>query len=718
MRLKHILKLLIAVAYLSVWIATANGQTDIMVDQADAIFRPAMFNADLPSFDTALQAVNSRVTFESAQSSLAQALLGPEGLFAQSLAGVAPRIGFESAQVSRSAPLLQPTGQFAAFLGDVQSHISTLSGQAIVRAPLSFPADLVNDQSPPQLVGSPIGITASGVVSLTWTINEYATSTLEFGLQSGSYTESPIEVTRFEKRVTVGLTNLAENTTYYGRLTLIDRSGNQGQSQEFTFGRDHVPDQPTEPNAPPLVLIYAVLDNNLGEDLNDVDRLFQNIEKGTHSGVTVRLLLDRLGTGNSYLYDVIGDPSSSCSISVDHTCGGRYTPMQWTEDSAHPASLADFVTQSIEQHQSASNLVLSLIGHGSGWGANALPGQPVRWDDQPGYDGAYQERIGGMLWDDTPGVGDGSSRSLSTKALGQSLAWINTSTGRGIDLLYLDACSMGMVEVAYELRGHVTYLLASPNTAWASFAYDVMLTSTAANMDARQIGEAWLAAEANVQTANAYPYTLSLVQVAQLPNLLDKSSTLADALAGVLSTRRSAILNAVERVDRFESNYDGTIEVDDTYVDLKSFAQALIAPFNNTPVANAAQAVSDVVDSAVITTTYRNGNPWLYPGVTWHWQAPGGIGIYLPLEQDESKRTLYTGQNLRWAQEGRWDEFLHAFWTNNLSAAGPHADLPTCIATTRDCTNADGISLIPDQLPFPPTVRHETFQVMLPFIQR
>ncbi|MCB0060946.1 MAG: hypothetical protein KDE19_02480, partial [Caldilineaceae bacterium] len=120
------------------------------------------------------------------------------------------------------------------------------------------------------------------------------------------------------------------------------------------------------------------------------------------------------------------------------------------------------------------------------------------------------------------GLQDSGTRALSTRQLGIALDWINNATGRKIDLLYLDACSMGMAEVADEIAPYVSYLLASPNTAWASFAYDDMLADVTAGLSTEQIGRAWLEAEKAALDANEqddvfpYPYTLALYRLDQM----------------------------------------------------------------------------------------------------------------------------------------------------------------------------------------------------------
>jgi len=69
----------------------------------------------------------------------------------------------------------------------------------------------------------------------------------------------------------------------------------------------------------------------------------------------------------------------------------------------------------------------------------------------------------GRLWDDQP------KASLSTVELSRALNKSRRLTGNQLDLLFLDACSMGQIEVAYELCDSARYLLALPNWKWSAF---------------------------------------------------------------------------------------------------------------------------------------------------------------------------------------------------------------------------------------------------------
>ena len=460
---------------------------------------------------------------------------------------------------------------------------------------------------------------------------------------------------------------------------------------------------PLSPEQRSLALIYTVLDNNLGSEWT---RLVNNIEAGAHPGVDVRLLIDGPATGDAYVYTIQPDRNPYCPTIENPTCDGRYSEGYnyqrfFTEDTARPHALYQFLVDSFNAYRQAPQISLTIIGHGSGWGANALPAQPSIWRDQ-------NDTLGGMLWDDHTGVQAGS-RSLSTLALGQAIHWATSETNRTLNLLYLDGCSMGMTEVAYELRNRADYLLASPNTDWATFAYDQLLPLVRYERDGRALGEAWLAAEAALmRSRTGYPFTLALTDLRRITPLATTVTAFADALQGVVPTQRAAITLAYQQSDRFDSNYDATLDSNDNYLDLHDFAaQVQSSGITDTLVISHAQAVQTLLSSVVITVAQQNGSPWLAEEQTWAWRNLGGLSLYAPLQTDEAKRRIYyTKDHLAWAADSSWDEFLTTFWADIATAATPSDELPVCYATTQNCAGlANPLPVQPPQLLFMPIVR-------------
>jgi uncharacterized repeat protein (TIGR01451 family) len=413
-----------------------------------------------------------------------------------------------------------------------------------------------------------------------------------------------------------------------------------------------------------LVLIYAGGDNDLAADMV---RLLNRAEVGAGSPhASVVLLLDGPGAEDAYLYHLKEDHDLGCPNILNPRCGLRYVMGQslwtWSDHVATPYSLAEFIKGGIKAHPNAEQIVLVLAGHGGGWSPDLLAGQPSGHGGQPGDD-----PLGGLLWDDHPG------RALSTPALGDALRWASQASARDIDLLYLDACLMAMAEVAYEVHDSVDYLLASESWSWATFPYDAHLTALDGAQSAQQVGEAWLSNEAAAYRAEAYPFTLSLVDLSKMEMLQTTVNAWTEALSATLPITdpiaASATLTAC-----FDSDQDGVITPADNYCDLRLLARQTQHTFaGNTAVVNAAQAVETAVATAVVAEDHAGGTPWPFPNALWAWDALGGISIYAPWHSDHWTRRYYSEAHLSWARDGLSDSFLDAYWAH---AAPP--DDPDC----------------------------------------
>jgi len=415
-----------------------------------------------------------------------------------------------------------------------------------------------------------------------------------------------------------------------------------------------------------LVLLYINGDNDLAPYIHD---LVRKVHGGAiNPEITVVMVLDWPGAGNSRRYRVDGQGVTTCDFAEDYTCKGRYVLEQnveaFPEDLGDPANLSQFIAEASAEYPDAKRVALALVGHGGGWSPNLLAGQPQ------GHGGKPDDELGGLLWDNYTGNGPGNS--LSTLDLQQALSSAVASTGRKIDLLYLDACLMGMWEVAHEVRNEVNYLLASQSWSWTSFAYDAHLLNIRNAQSVRQIGEAWIQNEAAILRRDRYPFTHSLVDLTQAPSLTTSIDTLAQSLTAVASSAegKTKLRTAFAASDCFDSNADHIINRNDAnagridnYCDLHSFAGQLQQQFINTlEIVNAAQAVQIAIAGAVVGKADGCGVPVGYSPLAWCWQALGGLSIYTPLGEDDWKRGLYT--QLQVARDTHWDEFINQYWAN------------------------------------------------------
>jgi uncharacterized repeat protein (TIGR01451 family) len=475
---------------------------------------------------------------------------------------------------------------------------------------------------------------------------------------------------------TVAVDNVAEGSVLYSEATATAFGQSYAAGMSVAVPRSAV--------VPTLNLVYANGDNDLA---TSVLELFQKAETAAgNPTMTTLLLFDGPENGDAYLYRLKPDLNQAelCPTAQNPTCNGRYqenvTMWPWGEAISTKSSLASFVTQAMAAYPS-TKVTLSLVGHGGGWSPDLRPGQPKFHDGKPD-----NSVLGGLLWDDHP------YSSLSTRQLGDALETAVVATGRRIDLLYLDACLMAMSEVAYEVRNSVNYLLASESWSWTSFRYDLHLALNG-NLPAEDLGKQWIDNEAQElrgsEDRTNYPFTYSLLDISAMAALLDKENTLADALyvsltSNSASENRQAIRRAFFASACFDGDQDYQLlpnDTDDYYCDLRSFAQKLQREFGDQhPVAVSAKSLEEHITEVVLRyNAQNNGRPWKSPDNLWAWDTLGGLSKYMPLGVDDWKRRYYTAEFLDTAQNGRWDEFLSAYW----AGATPPEDPPACSESCR-----------------------------------
>jgi hypothetical protein len=119
-------------------------------------------------------------------------------------------------------------------MGQVEDRIVIRHANANRLSILTYPKGVANDTTPPQISEVVVTNVGSGGVKITWLTNEFASSFLEYGVQSGAYTHDVTDPL-YLKGHEIILTGLINETTYYFRLTSTDRSDNAFQSQEYSF---------------------------------------------------------------------------------------------------------------------------------------------------------------------------------------------------------------------------------------------------------------------------------------------------------------------------------------------------------------------------------------------------------------------------------------------------------------------------------------------------
>lgn len=459
-------------------------------------------------------------------------------------------------------------------------------------------------------------------------------------------------------------------------------------SQSFDAPVTDTPKPPSEPFVPPstlaegqtwLVMLYQdaddrILEQDIYVDLNEAERV------GSSDRMHVVAQIDRYKAG----YQGDGNWSSAKRFYVTRDSDLQRVHSQLAEDlgevnMSDGDTLVDFVTWAVDTFP-ADKHALILSGHGMGW--------PGGWSDPaPGGVGDPNIPLASRLGDE-----------LYLMELDEALAEIRAQTGlEQFELIGLDACLMGHVEVFDALAPHARYAVASQETEPAlGWAYTQFLAELAANPDmsgaelARVIVDSYIDDDQRIiddearadllrqgaplggllgllggPTADQLAkqmgqgITLTAVDLAAMPELMDSLNDLSYALQGQSQ-------QGVARARNFAQSYTSIFgkDVPPSYIDLGNFVQLLKKEIGGGDLARAADRVLASLDGAVIAEKHGPKKP----GST-------GVSIYFPNSQlYQSPLTgpeSYTAIARRFASESLWDDYLTFHYTGRPFEAAP-----------------------------------------------
>lgn len=195
------------------------------------------------------------------------------------------------------------------------------------------------------------------------------------------------------------------------------------------------------PNSKPVpakewnLLMYWDADNSLEFCTEFAMTTWEN-SLTSNKDVNIIALVDILSADGIWIYEVAGGTSKVVA--------------EWPEmNTSDPATLEAFVTYATDKYP-AEKTMLVLQDHGYGWR------------------GICQDETNGDVLMPTDGY---ASALRNLKASGQ-----------GVDLLAFDACNMATLEVAYELRDSVPYVVGSETMVpFDGLPYDMMIKSLIVN---------------------------------------------------------------------------------------------------------------------------------------------------------------------------------------------------------------------------------------------
>lgn len=427
------------------------------------------------------------------------------------------------------------------------------------------------------------------------------------------------------------------------------------------------------------VMVYLSCDEKNIEA--DCRKLFNELEKAMTSNPNLRIVAfwDGYHQGDSgyYLIQADDDPYDWAS----YKSGENYKPLGEV-DTADPRTLVNFAGWAQSQYPGVYKM-LSLVGHGGGWAPETHPAQPQSIRHQA------VDEVGGMLWDFSSG------NTLATKPLAGALEWLN-SKAYTIDILYLDACLMGSIEVATELSRTSNYIIAHENLTWSFFPYATYLRNVNAKTTPRDLAVHIAQSSQAAIPQGTYPAQVGVINTSRIPTLEGAVSNLGTHLMRALPTSRILIGELAQEAARVNDvkSEEFIIDIHDQAMDLYNFS-TLLATQSGLPqdVRNAAQQVVDAFDNStapemqVMVVNYtKNGYPKdandVLASQLWDMQKLHGLSIYFPLNDDWRRRHYGEGSLERFGK-GAWDDFIQAWFDYKEAPSFPIEKCDDCPFASR-----------------------------------
>jgi len=328
-------------------------------------------------------------------------------------------------------------------------------------------------------------------------------------------------------------------------------------------------------------MIYLAADNNLdGYDDLDIEDIKKGLSASQNPNMNVIILQDKSGSDDSSMhlanyntYEQIHDGGTISGLS-----GGEIN----TGDSD---VLSDFMGY-CKTNYSADHYALIIWNHGGGSrgkGEEDTDMKAIAWDETSGDDCLYMDEV---------------QQAISS----------NFSSSDKLDVIGFDACLMGTVEIAYEMKDLAEYMIASMANEWV-YGWDYERLFSKMTMDDESRTDTEYLVKLGVSTyrdsTKAYSnQTMSGVDLSKVDSL----KTFLDTFAATLYKEGSQSL--IESTRDASISFYGTTSyrVYYPYYDLGDFAERIYSsPLYSSSLRSAA---SDLLTALGNTVVLSYGGPY------------------------------------------------------------------------------------------------------------
>lgn len=288
-------------------------------------------------------------------------------------------------------------------------------------------------------------------------------------------------------------------------------------------------------------LTYMEADNSLAPfvklNMGDMQKV------GSTSNVNMLVQLDQIKQSNvTYRYKILQN-SSNLDNSINQPMGINpavelVNSMNWVKNS-YPSE----------------NYALVLWNHGNGVldrsGERLLP---TSWFELPGLKSKHRKDRG-ILYNDLHGT------FLDNPGLSTACTQIKNKIGKNIDYLGTDACLMAMLEIAYQVKDSVNYLVASqevePGYGWP-YASILSVLAGMPQISVADFSTATVHAYANFYSSGKYAdssFTLSAIDISKIQTATTAFNNVLSAIQALVliskATAQDAMNNARLKTQEF-----------------------------------------------------------------------------------------------------------------------------------------------------------------------
>ncbi len=248
--------------------------------------------------------------------------------------------------------------------------------------------------------------------------------------------------------------------------------------------------------------------------------------------------------------------------------------------------------------------------------------------------------------------------SLSLPELSQALTGFPVI----MDVLLIDACSMSMVEVAYQVRDCANILVGPEGLGYAPAPYNLYLSTliSTPTMDPRSFaGEIatnymlWCRSISEITNATIAATDLTKITalIASIDDLAQKSEDqLTPHLSSLLSSHEQIIIarNLTER-------YSGPYDIDTSYyIDLYDLAQRIFQHVDDEQIQQAATQVMTALEDTIIIEEDKNR------------PDSHGLAIFFPDNSTKYEKYDLEYNQIELVKDSLWDEFIENYVSGNV----------------------------------------------------